>query len=517
MAITGRVHWTSDPFPPSLAGVRWEVLDGDGIVVASELSPERTGRPAGYENLEPPTIGGGRPAFAAVDRLTPGFPPTSVLVERVAPDRILAAVLDPEGLRRQVATLAPGLDRHVYAADRSGRLLFYSDPQVTRHGENLGANPPVGLFVAGGAGELRFRSIVSGKERLGFVQPVAGTGWGVIVSADIASSVLAVRDRYLTLALSIAFAATTALGILMWSSRRLTRPLAGIRAALRHWRTGGPGPITIAETAPRIAEYHDLVDALNDLSRRLAAAEAELVQAAKASLTGQIAAGIAHEIGTPLNVISGNAQYVLRKLADDDPRRDLLHGVVRQAERISSMVKRFLEFARSPEVHLGAVDLLETAAQAVELVPGINPRVEVRIEGEPETPLVQGDPKLLEHMLMNLIVNACQAMPEGGTLAVRVGRSRRTDPAGGPGPAWVRCSVADTGVGIAPEHLARLFDPFFTTKPIGQGTGLGLAIVDRIVRQHGGEIEVESAPGSGSVFTVSLRPADVSAPGDGRG
>jgi signal transduction histidine kinase len=432
------------------------------------------------------------------------------IAQQAGPARPRAAIGDTDELRRRLAALAPGLDRHVYAVERSGKLLFYSDPRVTQRGDDISANPPIKLFVAGGAGEIRFRSVVSGKERLGYVQPVAGTDWGVIVSADIATSVLAIRDRYVTLALCIGFAAAAALGILAWSSRRLTRPVAEIRAELRRWRAGGPGPSTIAAAQPDIAEYRDLVDALNDLSRRLAATEAELVQAAKASLTGQLASGIAHEIGTPLNVISGSAQYTLRKLGEDDPCRATLQMVVRQTERISAMVQRFLEFSRTPEARLDSVDVAEVARQVVAMVPEINRKVETSLVVDPATPPVLGDPKLLEHALMNLILNGCQAMPGGGRLALEIGTATPDRAGIDPVRQWVRVRVADTGCGIAPEHLGRVFEPFFTTKPLGQGTGLGLAIVDRIVGRHGGWIEAASAPGAGSTFTLWLRPDSAS-------
>jgi signal transduction histidine kinase len=506
LALTGHVRWPSDPLPPPIAGVRWEALDNGGLVTASEVSPERVGRPAGYARLASETLGGPRPQFAPVESAISGYAATCALLERVAPDRRLAAILDPDALRRQLAAIAPGLDRHVYAADRSGHLLFYSDPRIAAQRDDLGANPPVRLLAGGSAGEVRYRSVVSGKERLGYVQPVAGTEWGVIVSADIASSVLAVRDRYLMVAMSIGFAVAAALAILIWSSRRLIRPLVGIREALRRERAIGSGPLQIAVPEPAIAEYCDLADALNDLSRRLAAAEAELVRATKASLTGQLASGIAHEIGTPLNVISGSAQYALRKLAEGDPCRPTLQVVVRQTERISAMVQRFLDFARTPGASLGPVDLAAVARAVIDLVPEINRDVEATLRHDEATPKVLGDPKLLEHALMNLVLNACQAMPAGGSLTLEVAPALERDKDGRE-LASVRCRVLDTGSGIAPEHLARVFEPFFSTKPPGKGTGLGLAIVDRIVAQHGGRIEVASEPGHGSVFTIWLRPA----------
>ena len=424
----------------------------------------------------------------------------------------------PGALHRTLASWSRHtLDRHVYLVDGAGRLVFYSDIALSERGDDLTSNPPIGRHLAAQYGALRFSSIVSGKERLGFVAPMASTGWALVVSADIGSRLLGLRQRSMTLALAIAFALASAAAIHLWTSRRLTRPLAVIREALRRKQVPPPTPNVLAVPASGVTEYDDLVAAFNELSRRLAAAEAELVQAAKSALTGQLASGIAHEIGTPLNVISGNAQYVLRKLDDGDPRRDMLRGIVRQAERISAMVKRFLEFARSPEVRLGAVDLAEMAAQVAEMVPGINPNVAVRLHCEEQTPLVHGDPKLLEHALMNLILNACQAMPEGGVLSLEVRPASHPEPHGNGTATWVQCRVGDSGAGIAGEHLGRIFEPFFTTKPLGQGTGLGLAIVDRIVTQHGGEIEVESRLGSGSVFTVWLRPAAAVGEGIGKG
>ena len=507
IALGGHVKWPTDPLPSGLPGVRWELVAGDGRITASGVSPDRVGRDCGYAETLDSSIGGSILEFSRVERWIDGFPPTSVLPLRLAPDRWLVAVLDPEALSRLLISASAALDRHVYAVDAAGRLLFYSDPVVTSRGDDVRHNPPIQLFTSGGRGEIRFRSVVSGKERLGFVQPAAESGWGVVVSADIDTRLVALRDRYRALALSIVFALLAALAILLWTSRRLARPLLDIRDALRAGDRPGRGPLGVPGSARDIAEYDELVGAFDDLSARFAATERELVQAEKTLLLGQLASGLAHEIGTPLNVISGNAQYLLKKAGPDHPAAATLQLIVKQAERITAMIRRLLDFSRPTEARLVAVDLGAVVRQVVEMVPGMTRKVEVRTDIDPATPPVLGDPRLLEHALVNLIVNARQAMPGGGTLSIVVGIGMPDEERVGDGAHWVCLRVADTGCGIAAENLERVFQPFFTTKAQGEGTGLGLAIVERIVRQHGGRVEVASTVGRGSVFTIRLRPA----------
>ena len=135
----------------------------------------------------------------------------------------------------------------------------------------------------------------------------------------------------------------------------------------------------------------------------------------------------------------------------------------------------------------------------LELVPDMGRAVHVEVVAARGVVPAMADPKLLEHVLLNLVVNAWQAMPGGGDLTLRIAADEQ--------PEWVRLEVADTGCGIPEEHLERVFEPFFTTKAQGQGTGLGLAIVDRIVRQHGGRVGLASTPGVGTTVTIWLRAA----------
>jgi len=496
-----------DRLPPQLRAVRWERTTRSGDVVASQIDQTRVGQPGGYQRYLDQSRATTAPGWSTVDRWLAALPPTTVFaVPAQHGQAFLVAVIDPRALHAELTAWSGAqVDRHVYVVDQIGRLIFYSESAISDRGVDLSNNPPVKMHLAGEQGPLRFRSVVSGKDRLGWVRPVQGTGWSVIVSADLGTHLLDVRSRYLVLGWTIVFALLAVAAIQVWASRRLVRPLLDFVQALRssgqHRKL-----LPVSAATYEIAEYRELADAFNALQAVYLATERELLHAEKSSLLGQLASGIAHEIGTPLNVISGNAQYAMRKLAADDPARSTLQQVVRQAERIAGLIRSLLDFARPTEVRLVPIDLSRVVEQTLEMVTGMTRKLQLRVDIDPETPPVIGDPKLLEHALLNLIVNACQATPDGGTLSIIVGTGLEPASVAGAEQWWVCCRVVDSGSGIAPEHMAHLFEPFFTTKPPGQGTGLGLAIVDRIVKAHDGRIDVASRVGHGTVFTVRLKP-----------
>jgi signal transduction histidine kinase len=487
-----------DTLPPPLVGVSWELVSGDGTVVVSQLDTGREGTACGYSSLL-----GGSSELTQVGPWIEGASPTVLFLGPESAAGRMVAVLDPAVLHSQLqAWTREGLDRHLYVVEGSGGLLFYSDLELSRRGADLSANPPIRRFVAGGEGDLRYVSLVSGKERLAFVHRLAEADWGVVVSADAGTRLLGLRSRYQLVGWSIGFALAAAVAILLLSSRWLARPLLDIRRALRDPERAQQAPLRVEPATRRVVEYDELVGAFDELGADFAAVERELVQAEKASLLGQLASGLAHEMGTPLNVITGNAQYLLRKAARDDPRRPMLEQIVSQAQRIAAMIRRLLDVSRPAEARLVPVDLSAVVRQTLDIVPGVSRGVEVRCDLDDEAGPVLADPKLLEHALMNLVVNACQAMPAGGRLVLVTGIETPADPVAVP---LVVVMVADTGSGILPEHLPRIFEPFFTTKPHPEGTGLGLAIVDRIARQHGGRVEVDSEPGRGTVVLLRLR------------
>lgn len=260
--------------------------------------------------------------------------------------------------------------------------------------------------------------------------------------------------------------------------------------------------------------YLDLKKSYDDL----ALAQAELVKRERLAAVGELAALVAHEVRNPLAVIF-NSLAGLRRMLDrsatgmreppnplvDAPDLRLLLDIVQEeANRLNSMVSDFLDFARPNEPQLEAVALDALVEGAVEAansaVPESSARVLVDVPGT--LPPVKVDRRLFRQALINLVVNALQAMPRGGQVTIRAW----PDP---DSPRAARIEVADTGPGVAPEVAERLFQPFFTTK--ATGTGLGLAVVKRIVEAHEGEIRLESGRGPGAVFTVRVPLADADA------
>ncbi|MFG1376275.1 cache domain-containing protein [Xanthobacter autotrophicus] len=255
---------------------------------------------------------------------------------------------------------------------------------------------------------------------------------------------------------------------------------------------------------------------LKDANAQLAATQRQLVMSEKLAAIGEITAGVAHEINNPVAVIQGNldvARDVLGPAAA--PVRTEFNLIDQQVHRITIIVSKLLQFARPAEFagHLEPVAPSEVIGDALLLVQYLLARGEIEVvRDETATCLVLMNRVELQQVLINLMVNAAHAMPEGGTLTLR------TRPMVHNGRAGVSIAVADTGPGIAPEHVARVFDPFFTTKPQGgdkAGTGLGLSISFTLVDRAGGTMSLASPQGQGAAFAVWLPEADAAAAGGG--
>lgn len=218
------------------------------------------------------------------------------------------------------------------------------------------------------------------------------------------------------------------------------------------------------------------------------------------ALAGQIAAGIAHELGTPLNVISGRAQLILEKDATREEIERHVRSIREQSERVTATIRQLLDFVRRRGPDLGPADLNELCRQVLEMIRPLAAKRQVQLElvATGETAVVHVDYNQIQQAVSNLIMNAIQAMAEGGQVQVRV-RSVAPDESK---DVQVAIEVEDTGTGIAQENVKRIFEPFFTTQKAGEGTGLGLSITEGIVRDHGGRIEVRSQIGAGSRFTL---------------
>lgn len=242
-------------------------------------------------------------------------------------------------------------------------------------------------------------------------------------------------------------------------------------------------------------------------SARLAL-ETRLRHSEKLATMGQIAAEIAHEVGTPLNVIGGRARSLARR--PNDPAEVFKNADIigTQVERITKIIRQVLDFSRKSRPTLTHVDLAHVVSEALEFVDGMLRRQQIAIDVNTDSrlPLIPGDPEEIQQVCLNLMSNAIQAMPTGGTLSVRVARvtRRKEGLALSPPLPFLMLEVSDTGAGIPAADREKIFDAFFTTKETGEGTGLGLAVSKGIVKDHDGWIEVDERPGGGALFRVFL-------------
>lgn len=241
---------------------------------------------------------------------------------------------------------------------------------------------------------------------------------------------------------------------------------------------------------------------IEDITERLRL-EQQLQQREKLSSIGLLAAGVAHEVNTPLTGISSYTQMLLKQLPPTDPRHKLLVKIHEQAQRASNIVTSLLNFSRMEATDFIALDIHKVIEDTLQLVePQLRGRrVKVIRHYEEGLPTVLGNATKLQQVFMNLLLNARDAMPDGGRLTIRTFVDG----------FMVGIEIEDTGVGIPPEHIRRIYDPFFTTKGVGRGTGLGLALSYGIIQEHSGRIHVESRVGQGTQFTIYLPTAEVPA------
>jgi PAS domain S-box-containing protein len=210
---------------------------------------------------------------------------------------------------------------------------------------------------------------------------------------------------------------------------------------------------------------------------------------------GTLASGMAHEIGTPMNVILGRAEYLLQRVADEGTKKGLA-TIIAQVERITKVMNQLLAFARRKTPERRAVDLVQTIEDSLEMFQERMTQSRITVEKmiEAHMPSVHADRDQLIQVLINLVMNSIHAMPEGGRLRLSLARE----------DSHVRLGLSDTGHGMPEEIRSKVFEPFFTTKDFGKGTGLGLTVVKGIIEEHGGTIAVESAVDKGTTFWIRL-------------
>jgi signal transduction histidine kinase len=257
--------------------------------------------------------------------------------------------------------------------------------------------------------------------------------------------------------------------------------------------------VTVVLVLERLREYV----AKEQRERRVAIEQ--LRHAERLNIVGKLAAGMAHELGTPLNVIAGNAELLETRRLSPEKQRALLGTIRGQTDRMSRLMRQLLDFGRAAGGGKVRVDLNGLARATGELLHPLALKRGCSLVVEPhEAPLpILANGAEIEQVLTNLVVNGIDAMPRGGQLHLRTGIDSRVDRSGD-AHGYACAVVEDEGTGIAPEDLQRIFDPFFTTKDVGEGTGLGLSISYGIVQDHGGTLEVTTRKGRGSRFKMLL-------------
>ncbi|OGR01220.1 MAG: hypothetical protein A2505_09975 [Deltaproteobacteria bacterium RIFOXYD12_FULL_55_16] len=301
------------------------------------------------------------------------------------------------------------------------------------------------------------------------------------------------KTGVLILALAILLGGILIYYLLRW----IMRPLTAIREAAAQIMQGKLRSIPINEAVSCSEEGIELVNSLNLMLKALNHKQDQLVQSEKLAAIGKVTAGIAHEINNPLNNISLTAEVLLEDLANlaCSERLDMIHDIMAQSARASEVVHHLLEFSRSRKANdTTRVDLVKLVADSIALVRNQFRLGEITCDYQhPDQPLpIVGNPHQLQQVLVNMMLNAVQAMQPGGRLEIRVAEEEQE----------AVITIKDTGAGIPSQMLPHIFDPFFTTK--NEGTGLGLSLSYAIVKDHQGDIEVQSQEGHGATFRISL-------------
>jgi signal transduction histidine kinase/CheY-like chemotaxis protein len=361
-----------------------------------------------------------------------------------------------------------------------------------------------------------------GTDRLTGFKRASRVPWIVYIGIPVRYTLDVVNNQFVRDILFGGFLTLVVLGFGYWSALRVVTPIESLTTDVRAIAGGDMARRSSVDSGDEIGElaraFNQMADTVVERSAALRNSQEQLLHMQKMDALGSFAGGIAHDFNNYLASIIAHAELADLSLADGDAARQDIAEVLASAARAADLTRQILVFSRKQMVELRTLDLND-------VVCGIE-RMLQRLAGEhcllsvetSRTPvMVHADHGQLEQVVVNLVANARDAMPDGGAIQVRIG-TLDASPGDGRTPprsegAFAFLSVTDQGTGIAPEHLERVFDPFFSTKARGRGTGMGLAIAYSIIEQSGGTLSVESTPGAGTTFTATL-PCSASAPDD---
>ncbi|MFH1922910.1 MAG: ATP-binding protein [Planctomycetota bacterium] len=394
----------------------------------------------------------------------------------------------------------------VFQTDRGHRTLaaidvIYNEPSCWTaachaHSETQSLLGVVDVGVSLKEADRRVAQTTRGAIVLGFVSTVLICGLvGLFIDRFVNQPVARLLDCTQRVAqgdLDCTIEATSAdeIGHLARSFGKMTEDLRRARAERSDWA-------------------HKLEEEVENKTRDLTLAQAQVVRSEKLSSIGLLAAGVAHELNSPLTGILTFAHLLAKKIPDDSQEKEDLQVIVSQTERCARIIRQLLDFSRESSHEKKSQNVNAIIEQAIALVERqvLFHNIEIERDLAPDLPQVLADAGQMQQVFLNLLVNASEAMPDGGRLTIQTRAPAVLDSESDDGTAvcdQLQIVIRDTGVGIPPESIGKVFDPFFTSKDVGQGTGLGLAVSYGIIERHGGSIAVESTPGVGTTFTIRL-------------
>lgn len=320
-----------------------------------------------------------------------------------------------------------------------------------------------------------------------------------------------------TLIIAGIFAVFAGFILFLFINRKIRVPLNGL---MQHAERIGQGDFSTDAVVKGGDEFTEMAVTMNDMCSRLLIAKEKIDFEYKARLRtleqlrhterlstfGLLSAEIAHEIGTPLNVVDGRAKMIMREDLTDDEIKDCATIIKSQAERMTLIIRQLLDFTRRPKQQTSTTNINLLLKQILQLLHPVASKQHVTfslIKSDDVEAVLNCDGGQIQQVLINLLMNSVQAMPDGGKVHIDLTNSSQAEN-GKAMQQYLNIKIADEGEGISKEDLAHIFTPFFTTKKIGTGTGLGLSIAHGIVEEHGGWIEVESDSGSGTCFSIFL-------------